>query len=59
MKRISKANWHMFSSAGIRPYHRIRWGIARPRVHGGYAIMVKRLIITPTLDEVEVYQSVR
>lgn len=52
---VSKPAWYMFASPGVRPY---RWGVSRPRVHGGYVIMVERLIITPAFDEVGVYQSV-
>lgn len=37
-------------------YH-YRVAIARPRVHGGYAVMMKQIIITPELDEVEIWFS--
>lgn len=37
-------------------YH-YRVAIARPRVHGGYAVMMNRVIITPVLDDVEVWFS--
>lgn len=57
---VSEANWHMFvkhtTPCGVRPF---RIGISRPRVHGGYAIMTNRPIVTPTIDVVEVYQCVR
>lgn len=53
---VSRPAWYMFTPCVPRPF---RWGVSRPRVHGGYAIMVERLIITPTLDEVKVYQCVR
>lgn len=37
--------------------HHFRNGFARPRVKGGFAIMMDRLIITHNLDEVEIYFS--
>lgn len=30
-----------------------RWGVTRPRVHGGVALIMDKLILTPTLNEVE------
>lgn len=41
-----KLSEHLFLS-----YH-YRIAVARPRVHGGYAIMMDRVIITRNLDEV-------
>lgn len=56
---IPKPRWYLFGIPGFSQNKPYRWGVSRPRVRGGYVIMMKRLIITPTLDEVEVYQCVR
>lgn len=56
---VSMASWHMFPTCGYRPYSRIRWGYCCPRVHGGYVIMCKDIIVTANLDEITVYRAIR
>ena len=55
---VSKANFYMFApliySRPAKPY---RIAHSRPRVGGGYAIMMMDLIMTPTLDEVVVSRN--
>lgn len=38
--------------------HSFRIAAARPRIHGGFAVMMYDVIVTPNLDEISVTRAI-